>query len=236
MAKRCLGLVLLTLLLVTTPTYASFHLMQIETVIGGVCGDTTQQAIQLRMRATDQNFVGGARLRAHDAAGNNPVMIIDFGASVPNDGVGLRILITTSSFATANGVTPDFTMTNPIPASYYNAGRLTFEDDGGTIFWSLAWGGANYTGPNVGATSNDANGDFGPAFVGTMPFDSERFIFFENSASAMSTTNADDYSFSINPGGGSVTNNAGTTVALNCFTFADGFESGNTAAWSSSTP
>ncbi len=51
------------------PAYASFHLMQIEQVIGGVGGDTTAQAIQLRMRTTFQNFVASARIRAWDAAG-----------------------------------------------------------------------------------------------------------------------------------------------------------------------
>src|SRR3981081_1778377 len=54
---------------------ASFHLMQIEEVIGGVNGDTTAQAIQLRMRASGENFVTGAQLIAVDAAGNNPITV-----------------------------------------------------------------------------------------------------------------------------------------------------------------
>ena len=37
-----------------TPAVATFHLMQIEQVIGGVNGDTSAQAIQLRMRASTQ--------------------------------------------------------------------------------------------------------------------------------------------------------------------------------------
>ena len=37
-------------LLVPLPAFASFHLMQIEQVIGGVHGDTSAQAIQLRIR------------------------------------------------------------------------------------------------------------------------------------------------------------------------------------------
>ena len=36
--------------------------MQIEQVIGGVNGDTTAQAVQLRMRATGENFVAGGKL------------------------------------------------------------------------------------------------------------------------------------------------------------------------------
>ena len=54
------------------PVHASFHLMQIEQVIGGVNGDTTAQAVQLRMRFAGQNFVAGTELIANAAAGNNP--------------------------------------------------------------------------------------------------------------------------------------------------------------------
>jgi hypothetical protein len=61
----------------TTPAYASFHLMQIEQVIGGVGGRVDRQAIQLRMRAFGQNLVSLARIRAWDATGSNPVMIVD---------------------------------------------------------------------------------------------------------------------------------------------------------------
>ncbi len=44
------------------PALASFHFMQIEQVIGGVNGDTSAQAIQLRMRSSFQQFVAGARM------------------------------------------------------------------------------------------------------------------------------------------------------------------------------
>jgi hypothetical protein len=56
------------------PAKASFHLMQIEQVIGGVNGDTTAQAVQLRMRVAGQNQVDGAELVAFDPAGNNPII------------------------------------------------------------------------------------------------------------------------------------------------------------------
>ncbi|MBK8914366.1 MAG: hypothetical protein IPM64_07135 [Phycisphaerales bacterium] len=65
---------------------ASFHFMQIEAVIGGIDGDTSAQAIQLRMRASGQNGVSQARIRAHDATGSNPVLIIDFASDVLNAG------------------------------------------------------------------------------------------------------------------------------------------------------
>ena len=76
------------------PLQASFHLNQIEQVIGGVNGDTTAQAVQLRMRFTGENFVGGAELIAYDAAGNNPITLVTFPSSVANGAAGSRILIT----------------------------------------------------------------------------------------------------------------------------------------------
>src|SRR6266550_3780296 len=80
------------------PLHASFHLMQIEQVIGGINGDPTSQAVQLRMRSTGENFVTGAQLIAYDAAGNNPVTLVTFPSMVSNDALGSRILITTASF------------------------------------------------------------------------------------------------------------------------------------------
>ena len=72
--------------LVLTPQSAdaSFHLMQIEQVIGGVNGDVTAQAIQLRTRALGQNLVSQARLVVRDANGSNPVTIINFTSNVAN--------------------------------------------------------------------------------------------------------------------------------------------------------
>ena len=60
------------------PAQATFHFMQIEQVIGGVNGDTTAQAVQLRMRFAGQTKVGGSQLVAYDAAGNNPITLLTF--------------------------------------------------------------------------------------------------------------------------------------------------------------
>ena len=186
------------LLALTSPLHAAFHAMQIEQVIGGVNGDTSAQAIQLRMRTTGENFITGAQLVVVDATGSNPITLITF----PNDvegGTGRRILITTPSFASqvTTPIASDFTMT-AIPASYLAAGRLMYRRSG-TIFWSLSWGGSNYTGPNTGATDNDANGNFGPPFNGPLPSTSTMALRFNGSATAMSTTNAADYSLTAGP-------------------------------------
>ena len=122
------------------PAQATFHFMQIEQVIGGVNGDTTAQAVQLRMRFAGQTEVNGAELVAVDAAGNNPITLATFPTDVTDGNPGSRILITTSSFAAyeATPISSDFTM-DAIPASYLAAGRLAFQKFG--IRWSVSWGG-----------------------------------------------------------------------------------------------
>src|ERR1043165_5499865 len=102
------------------PALATFHLMQIEQVIGGVGGDTSAQAIQLRMRSFGENLVSGARLVAYDAAGQNPVVLIDFSSNVANGSLGDRVLIASPNFKNYVGsnFVSDFSMTNLIPTNY----------------------------------------------------------------------------------------------------------------------
>jgi hypothetical protein len=199
------------------PVQASFHLMQIEQVIGGVNGDTTAQAVQLRMRSPTQNFVSGATLIAYDASGNNPITIFTFPSSVANGGTGIRILLTTANFANyeTSPITSDFTMTNPIPASYLAAGRLSYQKPtymAGNALWSVSWGGASYTGPNTGTLDNDADGNFAPPFAGALPSTSTSALLFNGLASALSTNNAADYS--VTAGAATVTNNAGNSTVV----------------------
>jgi hypothetical protein len=224
----------LLLLLAAAPAGASFHLMQIEQVAGGFCGDRTAQAVQLRMRAAGQNLVDGTQLLAFDATGANPVTLIVFPSDVANAVSGSRILAVTPSFATrAHVASPDFTLSAPIPVSYLQAGRVTF-GGGGLMYWSLAWGGTGYTGPNTGQTDNDADGNFGPPVAGVLPTRGDTALRFQGTAGAMSTTNAADYAVSASPA--TWTNNAGTATAADTCLFYDGFESGDLSAWSASVP
>ena len=192
--------------------HASFHVMQIERVIGGVNNDVTAQAIQLRLRSGFQNQLQNSRLIIRDAAGNNPIILCDPGASVPVSAAGSRVLIASPQMALVLGVTPNFTMTKLIPPSYLAAGRLTFEDRFGTIYWSFAYGGAGYTGTNTGSATNDADGNFGPPFPGPLPFSGTSSVFFTGTSSAPSTNNAANYALSA--AGASFTNNAGTSAAV----------------------
>src|ERR1044071_6015619 len=167
----------------------SFHEMQIEQVIAGVNGDVTKQAIQLRQRFAGQNFVAGCRVIAYDSAGLNPIVVVDCDSSVTNGGQGDRILFATANFPAP--VVPDFIM-SPIPASYLAAGRIVW-DGFGFAYWSLAWGGASYTGPTTASVINDADGNYGPPWASPLPSTGVRALLFQGSADALSTTNAADY-------------------------------------------
>ena len=206
-------LVLVVGTILTQPAEASFHFMQIEQVIGGVDGDNSAQAIQLRMRSSFQNVVSAARIRAWDATGNNPVVVIDFAQNVPSHGPGVRILIASPNFANLTNppANPDFTMTNLIPSSYLASGSLTFEDDAGTtIYWRLSW--ANYSGSNSGSITNDPDGNFGPPFPGSLPSSKVQALLFQGAATAQSNNNAADYA--LTEGAAVFANNAGASFTV----------------------
>ena len=212
-AHRMRIIVALAAMALALPAEATFHFMQIEQVIGGVNGDTTAQAVQLRMRLAGQTEVAGSQLVVYDAAGNNPITLLTFPNNVATGNAGSQILITSASFASyeATPIASDFTMTNTIPASYLAAGRLAFQNSG-LIFWSVSWGGAGYTGPNTGRMENDADGNFGPPFAGVLPSTSTSALRFNGAASAMSTNNAADYAVTV--GSATFTNNAGASTSL----------------------
>ena len=196
---------------------AIFHFMQIEQVIGGVNGDTTAQAIQLRMRSNFQNEVQFSRLIALDATGFNPIVLIDNMMSVAGNQGGDRVLITTASFGDYTDITlqSDFTFINPIPTSYLSAGQIAFQNIAGTLdYWLLSFGGASFTGStsaNTGA-NNDDDGDYGPPVDGPLPSNSLSALLFQGTFGAKSTTNFDDYD--LTAGAATFTNNAGVEFTL----------------------
>ena len=204
-------------LLGTSAQAETFHFMQIERVIGGVNGEICGQAIQLRMRSVFQCFVGGSNLFVHDAEGKNRIHLIDFTAHVPGCEAGDTVLVASETFAefVDGEVDIDFPLTELIPESYFAAGSLTFENDVGTIYWRLSWGGDDYTGSNEGATTNDDDfpvGDFGPPFPGPLPSDGVQALFFDGPHGDQSTSNADDYELTEGPA--VFTNNAGDSAAV----------------------
>ena len=210
---------LLAPVLLCTPCFAIHHLMQIELIVPSVNGNTDAQAIQLRMRDEGQNVMSGSRLMAYDAAGANPVLLFDFDVNVANGSTGDRILLTTAAFdgLTTPNADSDLTLANRIPDSYFAAGRVTFEEDNGTIFWSLAWGGSAYTGATTGGVSNDADGQFGPPFASALVSS----VTYPNAASAVQTllaadalSTANNVDYEVAATGVTVTNNGGDSFAV----------------------
>ncbi|MDZ4859226.1 MAG: Ser-Thr-rich GPI-anchored membrane family protein [Candidatus Hydrogenedentes bacterium] len=191
--------VVIVFLCAALPSHAVHHLMQVEQIIGAVNGDTTAQAIQLRMRSPGQNALSGSQMWVYDAAGANPVEIFNFNTQITNGETGDRVLLTTLAFNsfTTPATAPDFTMANRIPDSYFAAGRLTFEEDDGTVLWSTAWGGAAYTGSNAGDDTNDDDGDFGPAFGTALPSVGATALLINLAATGTGTTNLADYALTV---------------------------------------
>lgn len=198
------------------PALGAFHLMQIEQIIGGVNGDTTAQAIQLRLRSAGQNLVASSSVRAVDATGANPIMLENITTNVPNGQAGRRILLATPNFANYTNIplVADFIM-DPIPESYLAAGQVRFMDDFSTIWWSLSWGGASYTGSTTGTGgpgTNDADGNFGPPVDMALPSTTLQALQFTGAASALSTNNLTQYA--LTTGAATFINNANTSFTL----------------------
>lgn len=209
-----LGMIVLSVVFVC-PARATYHFMQIEQIVGGVNGDVSAQAIQLRMRANGQDLLERARIRVWDANGENPILLIDFASNVANDRLGDRVLAVSSSLSkhTEPRVEPDFTLTSLIPASYLAAGSLTFENDAGTlIVVRLSWGGAAYTGRTHGALTNDTDGEFGPPVPGPLPSTNLQALLFQRSASDYMVGNSADFLLTEAPA--VFFNNAGVGFAL----------------------
>jgi hypothetical protein len=200
--------------LIATPATADHHFMQIHQVMAGVNGDTSAQAIQLRMRSAFQNQMQSARMRVWDAAGQNPVMLIDFMTPVANGQVGDTVLIVSSDFIALTDPTcqPDYLLENLIPESYLTAGSITFENNAGTfVWWRLSWGGDAYTGPRTGEIANDLDGDFG-VYPDPLPTGSLQALRFQGAANARSTNNAADYA--LTAGAAVFQNNADATFTV----------------------
>ncbi len=221
------ALALLLLAFGARPSAATFHLMNIDQVIGGVDGDVSKQAIQIRYRSAFQNLLSNARIYCWDANGENPIGVIAFPSNIGPTASGTRVLIATAAFGSSlsPAVTPDFIATNPIPASYLAAGSLTFEDDFGTVYWRLSWGGASYFGDQSGDVTNDADGQFG---VWPNPLNSttNQALAFQFGLSG-STLNQNDYQ--VTGGAATFFNSSGASGSVQSNVDVPGFEIGTLA-------
>ena len=220
---RSFAVLALALLALPDRALAAFHLVEIEQVIGGVNGDTTAQAVQLRFRAAGQNLLNGAvRLRAWDAGGANPVVLLAFSGANPASGLACRrVLVATPGFEftstpPVDAAAADYTMTAAIPASYLAAGSLTFENTAGTaIYWRLSWGGVSYTGPGTVATpptGNDPDGTMNPPFAGPLPSSGVEALQFTPACATVPSNNAAQYA--LTPGAATFTANDLSTYVV----------------------
>lgn len=212
----------LLILLAASPAEGTFHFMQIEQVVGGVDGDYSAQAIQLRMRSAGQEQVQLTRLVAWDANGENPIVLLDLTHPVTVSQTGARILVATESFGryTQPQAVPDFLLTESFPPSYITAGSLTFETDAGDfVVWRFSWGGDGYRGTTRGGQSNDDDGDFGPPFAGSLPGDGLTALHIQLSAEATGTGSADD--FLETDSAALFVNNGGQAFVLTAFACPD---------------
>jgi hypothetical protein len=205
-------IVLLAAFLLPRPAGAAFHLMEIEQVIGGVGGDTTAQAVQLKMRFGGQNLLAGAaQVVVRDAAGANPLVIATFPLPNPPSNACREILLATNGFAakTSPAAVRDYVLTQ-IPAGYLPAGSLTFESfGGGGVWWRVSWGGGGYTGAHnvisVAGGGNDDDGTAAPAFGSALPSTTGQALRFNAACPTASSTNAAQYAATA--GNSTFTNN-----------------------------
>ncbi len=206
--------VLASLGLPEEPVQPSF-LLQIEQVFASL---PSAQAIQLRMRADGQNNLQNCVIRAYPrtVGGGEIYVIATFPVPFANSAEGSRVLITSPGFANFTNfpLETDVVMTNQIPLNYVNnGGSLTIEDTDGTVYWRLSWGGAGYTGPTIGSTLNDADGNFGKlTSTGLTPLANLKAMRFLGAAADLSTTNQTDYGLTF--GAAVFTNNAGHTFMV----------------------
>ena len=221
MKFRFISTLLVALTVAAATSHANYHVMQIEQVIGSVDGNTNAQAIQLRMRSGGQSVLGNCKIWVADATGANRILLVDPTTSVTNAGVGVNILLASTAFNALMAGVPlyasEFTLAATIPTSYFAGGKITFEDNAGTVAtqgavqWSLAFG--NFTGSNTGVTTNTtgATGNFGTPFAGAIPATGRQAIRTNLAAASLSTGNSADYAIN-SPA--TVRNNAGNTFAV----------------------
>ena len=208
MRARVLALVAVAILgVLPASAHAFFDHLEIEKVIGGVNGDTTAQAVQLKMRARENNSLHlNVRLVVYNSSGSNPVVLTTFPFPNPLSGDCRPILIASAGFENVtnppvDAAARDYEMTALIPQSYLAAGSLTFEDNLGTeVYWRLSWGGGSYTGPGtVRHFTNDDDTNVNPPFAGALPSTSLEALEYTPPCPTLSSTNLADYALTGGP-------------------------------------
>ena len=145
-----LALVALLALLPVAPAHAAFHLNEITKVLVGLNGNTTIQAVELKMLANGEHFVTGVSIKVYDAAGMKVDSLGTFTGSVGVGLTGRSILCATHNFAATFGITPDLVIK---PGLLVGTGQVSFET-ASCLVNALAYG--SVTAPKNGTTSAPA--------------------------------------------------------------------------------
>jgi hypothetical protein len=106
---------------------AVFHFAVIDEVMTSYGGDANVQFVEIRMLSSGQNLVMNSVLGAFDASGSYLGDVLIVPGNVASSGVGVRWIMGTSAFATASGLTPDFTMPG--------MGGVSLPTSGGMVCW-----------------------------------------------------------------------------------------------------
>ncbi len=144
------ALLLVLLPLHAIPAGAAFHLNEINKVMVGLNGNTTIQAVELKMLAGGENLVGSVSIKVYDAAGTQVDSLGSFSGPVPSGIAGRFILCATPNFAATFGITPDLIIK---PGMLLGTGQVSFEKPACFIN-ALAYG--SVTTPKNGTTSAPA--------------------------------------------------------------------------------
>jgi hypothetical protein len=119
MNRIAVAVALAAVVIAASPARALFHAAVIDEVMMGVNGDATAQYVEIRMLAIAQKSVAHSVLAFFTCDGGGVSTQIDgLPADIANGGAGVRWSMGTTAFATATGVTPDFTF----PAISNNGG------------------------------------------------------------------------------------------------------------------
>ena len=110
-----------------TEEATTFHIMNITKIMVGFNGDNTIQAIEMKMLAGGQNFLGTAFIETYDASGAAVANLGAFGGTVTNALTGDHVLCATANFRDTFGITPDLVIT---PGIAVTSGQISFEKVG----------------------------------------------------------------------------------------------------------
>lgn len=122
-----LALTIVLVALSWCPAYATFHIANISKVMCGFNGDSTIQAVEIKMTTGGQNLVSAMQIVIYNGSGTLVATLGTFPANVPNGLGGDNILCATPKFQTTFGIIPDLVITPGIPVT---SGQVVYEKVG----------------------------------------------------------------------------------------------------------